>query len=274
MYEIIQSSPWYLSCGNFLQLCISWMPWVGRCLVVRTAYHILPSITIARYEAAAEECKSLLDKSTETLNEKASQEQKSETELVCAAEISELLVNEVGDLSTPTHQNPTHNTPTSNAQHAQHTNIQCATRTTHQHPMRNTHNAPTSNAQHAQRTNIQCATRTTHQHPMRNTHNTSTSNAQHAQRTNVRCTPLTSAFIRARSREQSRNVKARLQCDFWCDFAYKTRLTLPCMNVFFAKHRVNWKESYHIIWRHPSFQFPLYLEVFCRGVTRLKARAG
>ena len=33
-------------------------------------------------------------------------------------------------------------------------------------------------------------------------------------------------------------------CDLWCDFAYKTRLTLPCTNVFFAKHRVDWKESY------------------------------
>ena len=36
-------------------------------------------------------------------------------------------------------------------------------------------------------------------------------------------------------------------CDFWCDFAYKTRLTLPCTNVFFAKHRVDWKESYDIL---------------------------
>ena len=39
---------------------------------------------------------------------------------------------------------------------------------------------------------------------------------------------------------------------FWCDFAYKTRLTLPCTNAFFAKHRADWKESYHIIWRHLS----------------------
>ena len=44
---------------------------------------------------------------------------------------------------------------------------------------------------------------------------------------------------------------------FWCDFTYKTRLTLPCTNVFFVKLRVDWKESYHIISRHPSFQFLL-----------------
>ena len=36
-------------------------------------------------------------------------------------------------------------------------------------------------------------------------------------------------------------------CDFWCDFAYKTRPTLPCTNAFFAKHSVDWKESYHIL---------------------------
>ena len=36
-------------------------------------------------------------------------------------------------------------------------------------------------------------------------------------------------------------------CDFWCDFACKTRLTLPYTNAFFAKHRVDWKESYHIL---------------------------
>ena len=36
-------------------------------------------------------------------------------------------------------------------------------------------------------------------------------------------------------------------CDFWCDFAYKTRLTLPCTNVYFAKHLVDWKERYHIL---------------------------
>ena len=36
-------------------------------------------------------------------------------------------------------------------------------------------------------------------------------------------------------------------CDFWCDFAYKTRLTLPCTNVFFAKHRVDWKERNDIL---------------------------
>ena len=31
-------------------------------------------------------------------------------------------------------------------------------------------------------------------------------------------------------------------CDFLCDFAYKTRLTLPYTNAFFAHdHRVDWK---------------------------------
>ena len=48
-----------------------------------------------------------------------------------------------------------------------------------------------------------------------------------------------------------------VQCVFWCDFAYKTRLILPCTNTFFVKHCVDWKGSYHIIWRHPSFQFLL-----------------
>ena len=36
-------------------------------------------------------------------------------------------------------------------------------------------------------------------------------------------------------------------CDFWCDFEYKTRLALPYTNAFFAKHRVDWKESYHVL---------------------------
>ena len=36
-------------------------------------------------------------------------------------------------------------------------------------------------------------------------------------------------------------------CDFWCDFAYQTRLTLPCTNAFFAKRRVDWEESYDIL---------------------------
>ena len=36
------------------------------------------------------------------------------------------------------------------------------------------------------------------------------------------------------------------RCDFWCDFAYKTRLTLPCTNVYFAKHLVDWRESHEI----------------------------
>ena len=31
-------------------------------------------------------------------------------------------------------------------------------------------------------------------------------------------------------------------CYFHCDFVYKTRLTLPCTNAFFAEDRVDWKE--------------------------------
>ena len=45
-------------------------------------------------------------------------------------------------------------------------------------------------------------------------------------------------------------------CDFWCDFAYQTRLTLPCTNVFFREaSRGLGRKLWHIIWRHPSFQF-------------------
>ena len=47
--------------------------------------------------------------------------------------------------------------------------------------------------------------------------------------------------------EEKRLLKPVYTCDFWCDFAYKTRLTLPCTNAFFAKYRVDWKESYHIL---------------------------
>ena len=38
------------------------------------------------------------------------------------------------------------------------------------------------------------------------------------------------------------HVEARytcdFQCDFWWEFAYKTRLTLPCKNAFFAKTKI------------------------------------
>ena len=52
-------------------------------------------------------------------------------------------------------------------------------------------------------------------------------------------------------------------CNFWCDFAYKTLLTLPYTNAFFAKHRVDWRESYHMFFsRHPSFQFLLTWRYF------------
>ena len=34
---------------------------------------------------------------------------------------------------------------------------------------------------------------------------------------------------------------------YTCDFAYETRPTLPCTNVFFAKHSVAWKETYDIL---------------------------
>ena len=55
-------------------------------------------------------------------------------------------------------------------------------------------------------------------------------------------------------------------CDFWCDFAYKTRLTLPCPNVYFAKRLVDWKERYHIL-----FEDTL-LSNFCQLVGILSRR--
>ena len=57
-------------------------------------------------------------------------------------------------------------------------------------------------------------------------------------------------------------------CDFWCDFAYKTRLTLPCTNVYFAKHLVDWKGMTYFL-KAPFFRISANLAVFCRGVTRL-----
>ena len=50
-------------------------------------------------------------------------------------------------------------------------------------------------------------------------------------------------------------------CDFWCDFAYKTRLTLSFTNVVFAKHCVDRKESYHILFECTLLS-NLYLAVF------------
>ena len=44
-----------------------------------------------------------------------------------------------------------------------------------------------------------------------------------------------------------RVLKARLHMRFRCNFMFKTCLTLPCMNAFFAKHHVDRKESYHIL---------------------------
>ena len=67
---------------------------------------------------------------------------------------------------------------------------------------------------------------------------------------------------------------AIFHADFWCDFEYKTRRTLPCTNAFFAKHRVDWKESYHILFEDTLFPISANLAVFRRSVTRLKTRAG
>ena len=53
-------------------------------------------------------------------------------------------------------------------------------------------------------------------------------------------------------------------CDFWCDFAYKARLTLPCTNIFFVKYRVDWKESYHILFQD-TLPSPL-VSPFCASV--------
>ena len=44
---------------------------------------------------------------------------------------------------------------------------------------------------------------------------------------------------------------------------------------FFAKHRVDWKESYHIMYlKTPFFPISANLEVFCRSVTRQKPVLG
>ena len=55
----------------------------------------------------------------------------------------------------------------------------------------------------------------------------------------------------------------RLRPVYTCDFAYKTRLTLPCTNAFFreASRGLERKLS-HIISRHPSFQFLLNWRYF------------
>ena len=49
-------------------------------------------------------------------------------------------------------------------------------------------------------------------------------------------------------------------CDFWCAFAYKTRLTLPCTNVFFAKHHVDWKERYDILFEYTLLSYSCQLD--------------
>ena len=52
-------------------------------------------------------------------------------------------------------------------------------------------------------------------------------------------------------------------CDFWCDFANKTLLTLPCTNAFFREvSRGLGRKLSHIIWRHPSFKFLLAWRYF------------
>ena len=67
--------------------------------------------------------------------------------------------------------------------------------------------------------------------------------------------------VRKQTRFASRPVyTCDFWCDFWRDFAYKMRLTLPCTNVVFVKHRVDWKESYHILFH--IFQFLLTWRYF------------
>ena len=46
----------------------------------------------------------------------------------------------------------------------------------------------------------------------------------------------------------SEKLKARLHMRFLMRFCEKkTRLAIPCTNALFAKHRVDWKESYRIL---------------------------
>ena len=42
-------------------------------------------------------------------------------------------------------------------------------------------------------------------------------------------------------------LKSRSQCDFWCDFAWETAPYPTLHGCFFAKHRADWEESYHIL---------------------------
>ena len=62
-------------------------------------------------------------------------------------------------------------------------------------------------------------------------------------------------------------------CDFWCDFAYKMRLILPCMGAF------SWSIAWIIIiiWWHPSFQILLtwrYLVPVLRDLKPMQGRLG
>ena len=44
-----------------------------------------------------------------------------------------------------------------------------------------------------------------------------------------------------------KTLKASLHMQFLMEFLYEMHLTLPYMNAFLAKHCVDWKESYHIL---------------------------
>ena len=63
-------------------------------------------------------------------------------------------------------------------------------------------------------------------------------------------------------------------CDFWCDFAYETRPTLPCTNVFFAKHSWLGKKIMTYYLKTPFLPIPANLAAFRHSDTWLKARVG
>ena len=76
-----------------------------------------------------------------------------------------------------------------------------------------------------------------------------------------------------------RHLKAVYTCNFWCDFwrdfTYKTRLTLPCTNVFFPEASRGFERKLsHIISRHPSFQFllPWYFVAELRDYKPVRGR--
>ena len=59
---------------------------------------------------------------------------------------------------------------------------------------------------------------------------------------------INTCSLKRSSKRKYRSLNAAiLRPVYTCDFAHKTRLTLPCTNVYFAKHLVDWKERYHIL---------------------------